>query len=167
MTRGILLDNFLYDKADDDGNEPIMTLTLTTAEIEFLLEHGRGRANTGAYPQISGELSQPRSEHVVAISSYLLLDEGSTDRYVEEYAQRFNVSVDDARKKFLKARSKQFRIIPAIEKHAPDIKYADITPAASQVQQSSPSTAATQFIDLARDVRAEFESGPSLQPSRL
>lgn len=177
VTRRTLLDTFIFDKPKAGQDETIMTLTLKDDEIQTLLAHGLSCANKGAFPQVSDhrlsskETERPwwrrcrrrhgdqrgAAEHVVAISSYLLINDNSTDGYVEAYAKWKGVSEDEARGNFRKARSEQqFQIIPAIEKHARGITYADITPVATQVQQSNPPTAATQFIDLARDLRTKF-----------
>jgi len=158
VTRKMLLDTFIFDKPKPGQDEPIMILTLSNDEIEILLAHGRSLATTGAFPQLFDRRQPSKQDHVVAISSYLLINPKSNDGYVVAYANSKGMSLEQARDRFRNLRSGQLRIIPAIEKQAAaGIPYADITPTAPKVEQSKPRDPATYFINLVRDVRKEFD----------
>lgn len=160
VTRKRLLDTFIFDKPKPGQDEPIMILTLNNQEIDTLLAHGRRLATTGAFPQIVDKRQSSQQDHVVAISSYLLINPKSNDGYVEAYAKSEGMSEDQARERFSDLRTGQFRIIPAIEKHVAAITYADITPAAQPIQQSNlsnPPMPGEHFVKLAREVRKEFD----------
>ena len=170
VTRKRLLDTFIFDKPKPGQDEPIMILTLSDQEIDTLLAHGRSLATTGAFPQVVDKRQPSKHDHVVAISSYLLMNAKSTDGYVKPYAKSTGMSEDQARDRFNELRSGQFRIIPAIEKHVAGITYVDITPVAQPVQQSNgskPPTPGAHFIKLARDVRKEFDRVHPSVPSNF
>ena len=151
VTLKALLDTFIFDKPKAGQDEPIMILRLPNDDIEILLAHGKSSASSGAFPQFSDHRNRNQSDHIVAISSFLLINSRSNDGYVKDYAERTRMSDDHARNHFRALHSRQFQIIPAIVEHAKHVGY--IAPQVSQTQE----TGAAQFITLARVVREQFE----------
>ena len=140
-----LLDTFLYDEPGARGELPIIVVKMPTADIDALLAHGRSRRDEGGYPQTSDQRDPTKSEHLVAMSSYLLVNPKSIDGYVEILAARRAKPAQEIRDALRLGILRQLHIVPAIVNQGAAVGY--VVPPPAVLQQD----AVTTFTRLARD----------------
>jgi 2',3'-cyclic-nucleotide 2'-phosphodiesterase (5'-nucleotidase family) len=150
LTKRDLLDTFLYDDPGPGGEHTVIVLRMNNADIDALLTHGRGRLDMGSYPQVSDRRDPSRTEHIVAISSYILLNEKSIDGYIEALAMQPGRTSKALRGRIRSEVITSFPIVPALVKHGGAVGYV-VPPTVARHEDD-----ATAFVRLAKDVSVAF-----------
>jgi hypothetical protein len=149
-----LRDTFLFDDYDvtKKDKRAIVVLTLKADDVDALIEFARGKAESGAYPQVSDRRDASKKELVVAINGYVMLDDASPDRYTELLTARWKKTEEDVQAEVRKRLTHRLTIVESVMAHAAAVPYMlpDVPP---------PAKASDHYVLLARAASASFSKG--------
>ncbi len=113
-----LEETFLYDCP----KSPIIVVEMSADEIEALHNHGSQQIGEGGYPQVAGTPKPGPETSLVAISSYLLMNEKSLDGYDKVLAGKRGIAMEVWRQELSVKR--RFTIKEAVLAQADNVPYA-------------------------------------------
>jgi len=155
LSESDLRDTFLFDdyEVTKKDKRAIVVLTLQADDVDALIAFARGKAESGAYPQVSDQRNASKKELVVAINGYVMLDDTSLDRYTELLAARWTRREEDVHAEVKKRLTNRLTIVGSVVAHAAAVAY--VRPAVPP-----PANASDHFVLLARAASASFNKGP-------
>ena len=155
LSEGDLRDTFLFDDYDvtHKDKRAIVVLTLTPDDVDALIAFARGKAESGAYPQVSDRRDESKNDLVVAINGYVMLDDASLDRYTEVLAARWRMTEANVHAEVRKRLTNRLTIVRSVMAHAKAVPYV-------RPSVPPPAKAADHFVLLARAASASFNRGP-------
>jgi hypothetical protein len=150
-----LRDTFLYDDFLESNRDDraVLVLSIPAEQVDALITFGRGNVDSGAYPQVADRRSNA-NELKLAISGYVLLDDGSLDQYLGALARTVSRSLAETREYVRERIVDRVTIVNAILNHGQNVNYEE--PHATL----GPNDDASVFIALARKASLAFAKGP-------
>ncbi len=155
LTESDLRDTFLFDDYDvtKKDKRAIVVLTLNADDVDALIKFARGKAGSGAYPQVSDRRDASKKELVVAINGYVMLDDESMDRYTEPLMEQWEMTEEDVHAEVRKRLTNRLTIVGSVKAHAATVAY-------ERPGVEAPAKASDHFVLLARDASVSFTEGP-------